>query len=164
MRKLSPTGMKILKIIHILCSVCWAGGALAMMLLLAYLPEDYADGRYAYSLALKQIDDWLIIGGANGCVLTGLIYGVWTKWGFFRHRWITVKWLLTAFMVLTGTFIMGPCVNGNAAQGNDLAFYLDSDFARNITTIVQWGILQIGLLLIVFAISIVKPWQHRKKP
>lgn len=148
-----------------MCAVCWVGGAFAMLLLLAYMPVADVYGMRAYSTVLKQIDDWLIIGGANGCVLTGLIYGFWTKWGFFRHRWIAVKWFLTAFMMVSGTFIMGPCVNENAAQSTDLAFYLmsDSSFGHNVTTIIHWGILQVVLLVLVIAISVIKPWKAKKQ-
>ena len=53
---------------------------------------------------LKVIDDYLIIVGAVGCVLTGILYGLFTNWGFFRHRWITIKWLLTVLMVAMGIF------------------------------------------------------------
>lgn len=134
-----------------------------MMLLIACMPEDGANEIHAYTTALKHIDDWLIIGGANGCVLTGLIYGICTKWGFFRHRWIVLKWVLTIFMMASGTFIMGPLVNGNAAHPADLAFYLapDGEFGQSITTIVRWGLLQISLLIIVFAISVIKPRKSR---
>lgn len=39
------------------------------------------------------IDYAIVIPGAILAVATGIIYGIFTKWGFFKHRWITVKWI-----------------------------------------------------------------------
>ena len=32
--------------------------------------------------------------GAQGIILLGLTYGFFTPWGFFKQRWLTVKWIL----------------------------------------------------------------------
>ncbi|MBO4984913.1 MAG: hypothetical protein J6C87_04635 [Bacteroides sp.] len=163
MKTLNTTGLKVLKVIHLVCAVMWMGGAIGMMVLLFHMPEENASEMYATSMALKLIDDYPIILGANGCLLTGLLYGIFTKWGFFRHRWLILKWIFTLFMILSGTFIMGPCVNGNAAHATDLAFYLspESDFWPNLTTILHWGLLQNILLLITIIVSVFKPWKKK---
>lgn len=164
MKTLNVTGLKVLKVIHLACAIMWMGGAISMMILLLNMPEDNASEMHAFSMTLKLVDDYLIIIGANGCLLTGIIYGIFTKWGFFRHHWIIVKWILTLFMILSGTFIMGPCVNGNVEHATDLSFYLstDSSFWSNITTILHWGLLQNVLLLITVIVSVFKPWKKKK--
>ena len=75
-----------------------------MILIVNNMPADTVCGSKSYSSVLKIIDDWLIIGGANGCLLTGILYAAFTMWGFFRYIWMTIKWILTAFMIATGTF------------------------------------------------------------
>ena len=67
---------------------------------------------------LEAIDMKILVPGAVGCLLTGIVYGIFTHWGFFKHRWLTVKWTLTLFMILFGTFYMGPLVKGNVLIGN----------------------------------------------
>lgn len=134
-----------------------------MMLLIACMPDGRPETLSAYAMTLKIIDDWMIIGGAYGCVITGAVYGTFTNWGFFRHRWIVVKWVMTLLMILSGTFCMGPYVNGNAALGADKALYAlpDGIFWQNIDQIVPWGILQLAMLATVIAISVLKPWKKK---
>lgn len=165
MKTLGVKGLKLLKLLHLLCNFMWIGGGISMMLLLmGTLPQESHE-LYMKSVALKKIDDWLIITGASGCVITGLVYGIGTKWGFFRQRWITVKWVLTIFMVGTGTFLMGPCVNGNVYNVNDIAKYTldNTTFWHNVDQIVFWGIIQIIVLFFTVAISVYKPWKKKNK-
>lgn len=37
------------------------------------------EGKYILSLSIKLLDDLLIYGGVLGIIITGLIYGIWTK-------------------------------------------------------------------------------------
>ncbi len=59
----------------------------------------------------KFIDDFIIIPGAMGCLLTGLIYSVFTNWGWFKYNWIIVKWCINIYGVIFGTFWLGPWLN-----------------------------------------------------
>lgn len=165
MKTLSSNNLKLLKVIHLLCAFMWIGGAFSMLLLLSGINPAESHEMYMRSLSLKMIDDWLIIVGANGCIITGLIYGIWTKWGFFKHRWITVKWGLTLFMVLSGTFAMGPCVNGNVYSPDEIALYTSDNevFWNNISQTIVWGILQTVLLIATMVISVYKPWKGKTK-
>lgn len=165
MKTLSSNNLKLLKVIHLLCAFMWIGGAFSMLLLLSGVHPAESHEMYMRSLSLKMIDDWLIIVGANGCIITGLIYGIWTKWGFFKHRWITVKWGLTLFMVLSGTFAMGPCVNGNVYSPDEIALYTSDNevFWNNISQTIVWGILQTVLLIATMVISVYKPWKGKTK-
>ena len=131
------------------------------MLLLTTLPTQESHELYMRSLATKRLDDLLIIPGALGCLLTGIIYGIWTNWGFFKHRWLTIKWILTVAAVLFGTFIMGPWVDGNIYE--DVAKYTmeNSEFFSNVHNTIVWGGVQIFALLFLIAISVLKPWRSK---
>lgn len=48
-----------------------------------------------HAQTLKFLDDYMVIVGANGCLLTGLVYSIFTNFGFVKFRWVTIKWLLT---------------------------------------------------------------------
>ena len=41
------------------------------------------------------VDEHFLIPGGIGIIVTAILYGTITKWGFFKQRWITVKWILT---------------------------------------------------------------------
>jgi len=161
MKKLSGTGIKVLKIVHLIFAFMWFVGALGIMLLLTTLSTQESHELYMRSLATKRLDDLLIIPGALGCLLTGIIYGIWTNWGFFKHRWLTIKWILTVAAVLFGTFIMGPWVDGNIYE--DVAKYTmdNSEFFSNVHNTIVWGGVQIFALLFLIAISVLKPWRSK---
>ena len=164
MKKLTGKGLKVLKIIHLLLAFMWIGGALAMILLLLATSPNESYEMYMRSVSLKMIDDWLIIPGAMGMLVSGVIYGIWTHWGFFRHRWITVKWILTVAMILSGTFLMGPWVNGNVYAPGDIAGYAPDNaiFFGNVTNTIICGSIQTASLLFVVIISVLKPWKTKR--
>ena len=126
---------------------------------------DNGSALYTYSRLLKIIDDFILIPGAVGCLITGLIYGVFTKWGFFRHKWIIFKWVMTIAQILFGTFVLGPWVNANviiARELGDAALY-SQIILHNLSMSKICGSIQVLLLLPYFVISIQKPWKNLKK-
>lgn len=165
MKTLNATGLKVLRTIHLLSAIGWAGAGICMLILLFNPPIGNADRMYMYSRVLKILDDYVIIPSANGIIITGVLYGIFTKWGFFRYRWLTVKWFITIFMLVSGTFIMGPCINENAKYMSELFYYVssDSNMTANIITSLRWGIAQNILLLLVLILSVFKPWIHKKQ-
>ena len=108
--------MKALKVVHIVCAIVWFGSAVSMNLLRHLVGNLDAAGMYWMAEILEAIDMKILVPGAVGCLLTGIVYGLFTTWGFFKHRWLTVKWVLTLFMILFGTFYMGPLVKENVVN------------------------------------------------
>lgn len=68
------------------------------------------DGSELYSIyaSMKFIDYVILATGGMGSLLTGLIYSVFTNWGWFKHKWIIVKWCINLSGVTLGTFWLGP--------------------------------------------------------
>lgn len=165
MKKLKGSGIKILKVVHLLFACMWIGGAMAMTFLLMKTSPQESHEMYMRSLVLKEIDDWLVIPGALGCFVTGIVYGIWTNWGFFKYRWITVKWIFTVAMILVGTFLMGPWVNGNVYPVEEIARYTagNEEFFYNVSQNTIWGSIQLAALLFVVVVSVFKPWKSKKK-
>lgn len=164
MKTIGNHGMKLLKVLHLLSAFLWVGGAFSMVLLVFTVKPIEAYGMQTYAVSLKMLDDWLVIYGAIGCFITGLLYGIITKWGFFKHRWIAVKWCLAMFMMISGTFAMGPCVDGNVFSSTEIVRYLaeSGQFWNNILQVKWWGALQIVLLIFTIIISVYKPWKKKK--
>lgn len=161
--KLSPKGMKALKVIHLVCAVAWFGSAISMNLLRHLVSVNDPAGMYWMAEILEAIDMDILVPGAVGCLLTGIVYGAFTNWGFFKHRWITVKWVLTIFMITLGTFWMGPLVKSNVLIGKELMEGAGnaSQYWQNVTSNEYMGLLQTFLLLVVFIISVYKPWKKK---
>ena len=164
MKNLSVKEMKALKVIHLICAIAWFGSAISMNLLRHLVAVEDAAGMYWMAEILEAIDMKILVPGAVGCLVTGIIYGAFAHWGFFKHRWLTVKWVLTIFMILFGTFYMGPLVKENVVTGKaimegggDVLRYW-----RNVTANAYAGLLQIILLTIVTVISVYKPWKKKQ--
>jgi hypothetical protein len=105
-----------------------------------------------------------LVPGAIGTFLTALIYSIWTNWGWFKHNWITVKWIICIFGLVFGTFWLGPWVGEMAAIAKDkgLDALSDPNFIRNRQNSMIYGTLQ-GLTVIFAAfISTLKPWKKKK--
>lgn len=150
--------------LHILFAFCWIVGALTLCLLVFITYPESGDELYMRSRILQIVDDYFIIYGAVGAFITGLVYSIWTNWGFFKHTWITVKWVMTILQMLFGTFVLGPCVNSNVIIADQLrdAALTDPVFLENIRMTQLWGSIQTALLLVVIVISVQKPWKKKK--
>ena len=161
MASLGALGLKSLKMLHLFFAVMWIGGAIALLLVLFLTNPENGSEAYMRSLVLKIIDDCIIIPGAVGNLLVGILYGVWTKWGFFKQRWLIVKWVMTAGQILFGTFVLGPWVNTNVKLARELsdAVLTDPLFLHNIAQSKFWGSIQTACLLLYIVISVLKPWK-----
>ena len=164
MKKLKSNGAKLLKVFHLLFAIMWICGAIALILGQYIAAPETGDELYMKMRMLQIIDDWIIIPGANGCLLTGIVYGIWTNWGFFKYRWLTVKWILTVAQILFGTFFLGTWLNGNVAIADELrdAAFSDPQFIHNSQMTSTWGLVQLVLLLLYIVISVYKPWKKKK--
>lgn len=107
MKKLSGNGVKILKTSHLILVMMWVVGVLAMGVIYFVRPQS-GDELYTYFRIMRLIDDVLVIPGAILTVITGFIYGILTNWGFFKYRWIIVKWILGIAIIVVGTFVLSP--------------------------------------------------------
>jgi uncharacterized membrane protein len=161
MKKLTPQAIKILKMFHIFFAFCWVISALILCGLFFMTHPESGDELYMRSLIVKIIDDYFIIPGALGSLITGLIYSIGTNWGFFKHTWITVKWIMTILQIAFGTFVLGPFVDNNVPLTDRLrdAALTDSVVLNNILTTQIWGTVQLSLLLLMVIISVQKPWR-----
>jgi hypothetical protein len=97
--------------------------------------------------------------------LTGLLISGLTPWGFFKHRWVAIKWVLTVFCILFGTFVLGPTVNGQPEITNNLGLAAlgDDQYMANWINSLLGGLFQILALIFMIAISVLKPFRKTLK-
>lgn len=165
MIKFTVRGRKVLKIFHLLFVVIWVGPALIMNSLRLLVDATDAPGMYYMAAVLEAIDMDILVPGAIGTLLTGLLYSLFTHWGFFKHHWITVKWVLTLFMIIFGTFYMGPRTEENVGIASQLmeGGGNAAEYYANVSDTTWSGLLQVALLLFVMVISVWKPWGQKNK-
>ncbi len=150
---------KTVKILHLLFIALWVGGSICMLILYWSInPASFTEIQIKYN-ALNIIDYALIIPGAMGNIFTGLYFGTKTKWGFFKHDWLTVKWILNVGQVIFGTFFLGRWLHYNTLMINENTINLlnDQSFIRSENLAKSFSVLQVLLLLFVIWISVMKP-------
>lgn len=162
---LNSTGKKFLLSIHLLFVSTWLGTLIAIYVLL--LARNLQIPVSSVSIMDKSIfilSDSIIMNISLAVAITGLLFSMFTKWGFFKYHWITVKWLIITILAIIIMFFSGPSINGMAAlsdvfSGADLRStdYLQYEQMTLITISIQ-----ILLLISVIIISVYKPWGQRK--
>jgi hypothetical protein len=161
------TQTKWLKCIHLLAVAGWAGGALSLVILhfLRFKGAEIGDHLHGIDLSANLIDWWIIIVlGAFGCMITGLFYSICTNWGFFRHKWIVVKWIITLFCVISGTFCLGPWETTmvGISQKIGTGALHDATYTSAMYLNFWFGVLQIVLIVFAMFISVFKPWRGKQ--
>jgi hypothetical protein len=166
--RFGPTLTKWLKCLHLLAAAGWAGGAISLMLLHFLRFRGIGSAGYLHGIDMSShlIDTYEIVWlGAIGCLLTGLLYSLFTGWGFFRHRWLLVKWVITLFCVLSGTFWLGPWetamldVSGRAGD----AALSDPGYLYSMHANFWLGVVQVALIVFAMCISVFRPWRGKGK-
>ena len=166
MPKLKAKGLKWLKGFHLIAVSCWIGGAVAL-LLLYFLKDGVADGGVLYGInqSIHHVDmAVVVIPGAFGCLVTGLIYSSFSNWGFFMHTWLIFKWIVTVTAILFGTLFLGPWeTNMMEISGKiGLSSLNDPAYLYNQKMNMMFGTVQVLILMTTVFISIFKPWKSKK--
>lgn len=164
MAPVKAKGLRWLKVVHLLCVCCWIGGAVSL-LLLYFLKRDVKDGDVLYGInqSIHHVDmAVVVIPGAFGCLLTGLAYSALSNWGFFKQRWIIIKWIITVSAILFGTFFLGPWETSMMQISGDLGLEAlkNADYLYNQRMNLWFGALQCFILMLTVWISVFKPWRY----
>ena len=163
MKRLTPNGLRWLKGFHLLTVCSWIGGALSLICLY-FLKEGVADSGELYGInrSIHHVDmNIVVLPGAIGSLLTGLCYSLFSHWGFFKHRWITVKWIATVTAIIFGTFWLGPWETAMMEISGKLgiASLHDATYLYSQRMNLSFGSLQVATLAVLVFISILKPWK-----
>ena len=115
-----------------------------------------------YNVIYHFIDMFVLTPAAVATLLTGLIYSIFTKWGFIKHGWIVYKWIVTLLLVIVGTFYLGPMVTKLLGIADVKRFAaLQDQYYRHGGYIGIWaGIINSSLLIIAVIFSVYKPWKN----
>jgi uncharacterized membrane protein len=167
MKKLNAKGQRWLKGLHLIAVSCWVGGGVAL-LLLYFLKDGVTDGGVLYGInqSIHHVDmAVVVIPGAFGCLLTGIVYASFSPWGFFRHNWMIFKWVVTVSAILFGTFFLGPWETEMMKISGELGLSSLSDDAYRYNERMNFifGLVQVAVLMITVFISVFKPWKSKKR-
>ena len=163
MRKFGSLGLKILKMSHILMIVFFLGGILSSFALLLKLDlSNYADVYMNYRI-FNIISDNVVEIGAQGTIVSGAVYGFFTKWGFVRYKWLAFKWILFIIQTLVGILVVDKLMAANTAllETENVLALSDPAFLHNHYLRLYVVSAQIGLTLVALILSVLKPGRSR---
>lgn len=163
---ISNEAQKILKVFHLFTVCFWVGGGMGLILLLrAAMDAGSADELFGILKSYRFINVIITVYmGAYGSFFTGLAYSLCTNRGFFRHKWIILKWAMTLGMIIHGTAYLGVwstrMLEMAAAMG--LAALADPEFQRIYTRHLYASWIYMGLLVAATVLSVYKPWEKEE--
>lgn len=151
-------------IFHLLFTAMWIGGGFTqlVLILIVYFTTS---GEFLYSAHsfMHIFDLALIIPGALGVVITGIVLSIRTHWGLTKYYWIISKEFIAFVLILSGG-VLNIWVQ-DAIQITVLE-RLDSlhnpSYLHDRLMLLVFGACQLILLLAVIFISVRKPWGKRK--
>jgi hypothetical protein len=148
---LTPRLRKVVLVTHVTTSVGWLGAVAAYLALdlATALSRDVQTLRAAY-LAMDLIVRYVIVPLALATVVVGVINGLGTHWGLFRHYWVLLKLLLT-LVASTVLLIESATINAlarDAASGAD---------PRELASTLPHSIGGLIVLLSAAVLSVFKP-------
>ena len=156
MKIMPPAMRKAALTVHIISSVGWLG-AIAAFLVLAIAGLTSADPqlvRVAY-VGMNLIGWMIIFPLSLASLISGIVQGLGTVWGLFRHYWVLIKLIITALATALLLVHLQPVtVMAGMALAADLG---PSDMnAMRIQLVADAGA-AILALLVTSVLSVYKP-------
>jgi hypothetical protein len=164
LKKIGPKGMKWLKITHVFLVVLFFGGILSSLALNLLIDFTKYEESYLGYKNIIIISDNIVRWGAIGTLLVGLTYGFFTSWGFFKHRWVGVKFILYMLQTVVGIFVVDHLMLANMdllESQKELALS-NPEFIQNHEIRQSAVIFQVAVTVFIFTISYLKPWKRKK--
>jgi hypothetical protein len=165
---MSPRLRKLALVTHIAVAVGWIGavaGYLALDVAAATSPD--AETLRAAYLAMELIARYVIVPLTLASLLTGLVMSLGTKWGLFRHYWVSISLLLTVI----ATVVL-------LAETQTISYYADvaadpitsSDDLRALGSTLAHSVGGAVVLTVILVLNVYKPpgvtrygWRKQQK-
>jgi len=161
MAELKQRGMKWLRFFHFLTAGIWFGGVVCIGILAYICFFQLTEDEFLTVIPLVPVLYQRMMPFALLTVAQGFIYGFFTKWGFFKHKWVLCKWISTVFIVLlTG---LGGIVQIHATIVKVKTYGFEGGFADGGLALL-FIFLQITLMVAMIALSVFKPWKGKQSP
>jgi len=157
---LKKRGMQWLRLLHILSMSIWFGavvciGSLAYICFFALSEADFL----TIAPLVPELYRTVVMPAAIFTIVQGIIYGIFTNWGFLKYKWVLFKWILALLVTLcTGLGGIGNMFSvldkvektgftGGLADGGMVLLFIA---------------LQILFMIIMIILSVFKPMKREK--
>jgi len=163
---ISTNGQRVLKILHLLAVSFWVGGGLSELVLFYTSATAQSDGElFGILRSSRFISIYVVVYlGAFGSFFTGLAYSMCTNRGFFRHKWIIIKWAATVYLMIFGTWFLGPWGTEmlEAVQLMGLEVMSNPAYQEIRSKLLTLLSVHLGAFAALIVISVFKPWEVKE--
>ncbi len=151
-----PVVRKLALTTHVTSSVGWLGAVAAFLALaIAGLTSEDIDVARASYIAMELVAWAIIVPFSLASLLTGLIQGLGTPWGLFRHYWVVIKLILTVLATAILLLHMHPI--GHLARAAAEARLAGGELAGLRIQLVADAGVALLVLVVTTTLSIYKP-------
>lgn len=163
---LSQRGQNFLKLLHLFAVYAWVGSCFSLVTVWFFGPEAQS-GEELFGMRKTHNFISVVMSGNIGfyCTLfTGLAYSVCTNRGFFRHKWIILKWIITLTCMMLGYLFFGP-INTQLLEHVIRAGAGAPDEPQYQMLVAQYGrmaLAEAALLVLATILSVYKPWEREE--
>lgn len=153
---LSPRLRKLVLTTHVTSSLGWVGAAAAFFALaVTGLNSDDAHLVRGSYVAMDVVARYAILPLALGAVASGILQGLGTPWGLFRHYWVVIKLVITVVAALVLLSELEPIRSmADAASSRTLS---SGDLRTERSSLIVHSGIGVVVLLIPTVLSIYKP-------
>ena len=163
-RKLTQNQKSWWLISHLLFTAMWIGGGFTqiVMIVLIHLTSN-GEFLYAAHSFMHIFDLALIIPGALGVVITGIVLSVRTHWGLTKYYWIISKEVIALILIASGGVLNIWVQDAITITLTERLNALNNTaYLHDRLMLLLFGAGQLILLVTVVLISVKKPWGKRK--
>lgn len=155
---------KLVLVLHVISSVSWLGLTIGNLVLAitAMSTAVPADQHAAYRV-MGLLGDVLLVPISLTAFATGVVLGLGTKWGLFRHYWVIVKFGLTLVAVLLTPFALLPGLHTAVAVVSATPSDQLADVGSEARGALMACCVSLTMYTTMTVLSVLKPWGRRKK-
>lgn len=150
---MKPGLRKLVLTAHLTFSIGWIGTVVVYLALglMAVNSSDVANVRGAWT-AMELTGWYVIVPLAVASFLTGLVMALATKWGLFRHYWVSISFFLTLFATVVLILHM-PSVSSTA----QIARTAEGELLESLGGDLHHPAVGLVILLVVQVLNLYKP-------
>ncbi|MBB4912147.1 hypothetical protein [Actinophytocola algeriensis] len=163
-RRLTPAARKLLLLPHIVVSVGWLGLNVGnLTLAITGLTTDDPGTQHAALGAMYLIGGPLLIPVSLLALVSGVLLGMYTKWGLVRYRWVLVKLLLTVIAVVLIPLSLLPGLRELSALVAATPADRLADTGPLALDMLAAGIVSTSMYVTNAVLSVLKPWGRTRR-
>ncbi|MEI3611432.1 DUF2269 domain-containing protein [Pseudogracilibacillus sp. SO30301A] len=152
-------------IAHVFFVILYFAGLLGELMMAIGTTQSFSDEQiYAAHTFILFFDNFLIIPGGFGCLITGVWIAVRTNWGFANYYWIIMKWVGNILAILLGSTIIGLRIHNTFPRLFSVDLHPLENQAYLDNRFMMFGGIIVCLCILIFlvVISYLKPKGKRK--